>query len=144
LRPEIVPDQRDYYERQIDTIVDAIADSLATKEKHLVLVFDQVNKLFPRTGKSSISALPFPYFMITQIRKPLRVISILSAPANNQFADTLESFIEYQHPVHMDDNELVKVFGPVAIEEEVQRFAGNLPYYVGLFIKDGEENFLKR
>jgi hypothetical protein len=142
--PEIVPGQMDYFPRQIETVVDAIADSLATKEKHWVLVFDQVNKLFPRTGKSSISALPFPYSMITQIRKPLRVISILSASANNQFADTHESFIEYQHPVRMEDNELVKVFGQVAIKEEVQRFAGNLPHYVGLFIKDGEENFLEK
>jgi hypothetical protein len=142
--PEIVPGQKDYYPRQITTIVDAIADNLATKGKHWVLIFDQVNKLFPRTGKSSISALPFPYSMISQIRKPRGVISILSASANNQFTDTHESFIEYQHPVHMDDGELVKVFGPVAIKEEVQRFAGNIPHYVGLFIKEEEENFLKK
>jgi hypothetical protein len=142
--PEIVPGQKDYFPRQIYTVVDAIATSLATKNKAWVLIFDQVNKLFPRTGKSSISALPFPYSMISQIRRPQRVISILSASANNQFANTHESYIEYVHPVHMDDDELVTVFGPVAITEEVQRFAGNLPHCVGLFIKEKEENFLKR
>jgi hypothetical protein len=99
---------------------------------------------FFREGKSSIGDLPFPYDMISFIRKPGRVISILSASANNEILDNHESFIEYPHPIEMTANELLTVFDIRCTETNVQEFAGGHPYYVGLYLQIGEVAFLEK
>jgi hypothetical protein len=129
---------------QFNSVVDAIANKLASNGKYWVFVFDQVNKLFSREGKSSIGELLFPYDMISFIRKPGRVISILSASANNEISDNHESFIEYPHPIEMTANELLTVFDNRYTETNVQEFAGGHPYCVWLYLQIGEVAFSKR
>jgi hypothetical protein len=128
---------------QFNSVVNAIANKLASNGKYWVFVFDQVNKLFSREGKSSIGELPFPYDMISFIRKPGCVISILSASANNEISDNHESFIEYPHPIEMTANELLTVFDNRYTETNVQEFTGGHPYYVGLYLQIGEVAFLE-
>jgi hypothetical protein len=140
--PVLAQGQDDYFLRQFNNVVDAIANSLAAKGKYWVFVYDQINKLFPKTGQSSISGFQFPYSMISKIRKPRRVISILSASANNELADNHESFLEYQHPVNMTSDELVKVFGARDTKSNAQEFAGGHPYYVRNYLELGEKKFL--
>jgi hypothetical protein len=142
--PKVAEAHGDYFLEQFNSIVGAIANKLAEREKKWVFVFDQINKLFPKTGKSTISGFQFPYNMISKIRKPGHVISILSASANNEIADTgtEEGFLEFPHPIEMTDDELMAVF--TEDYRKAEKSASGHPYYVRLFLDMGELAFLEK
>jgi len=124
--------------KELNTFVNAIDLILQRMNKKWVLVFDQINRLFarPELKKSvDLGTLPFPFSVINGIMKGDRIVSIVSASANNEIAykERHQGFEEYIHPCKMDLGEICAAFKGVATRKDHKRIlevTGGVPWQV--------------
>ena len=106
--------------------------------KKWVLVFDQINRLFARPELNKyvdLGTLPFPFRVINSIMKGDRIVSIISASANNEiaFRERYRGFVEYDHPCQMNLAEIKLAFNEVATRndgKEILKVTGGVPLQV--------------
>ena len=111
----------------LNTFVNAIDLILQRMNKKWVLVFDQISRLFarPELKKSGdLGTLPFPFSIINGIMKGNRIVSIISASANNEFAyrESHRGFVEYNHPCTMNLAEIKLAFEEVAKRSDGKKY----------------------
>jgi hypothetical protein len=143
-------------EENFKKLIDAISSCLATTDKKWVFVFDQVNKLFDKGRKHelSISVLPFPFRIIKTVMRTKRVISVISASANNEAIEQHDRFVKYNHPLNMTKAELVIAYPtlssgrkrvrniglvPIDLLKTVVELTAGVPLYVTTFLKEDNE-----
>jgi hypothetical protein len=139
-------------------IIDDIASILAEMGKKWIFVFDQINCIFVECNPNKatkVGRLPFPYNLMKSVMKPKRIISIISASANNEasYKDKHEGFIEYIHQNQMDRQEVeaaffnapnttdkgVKTLSDKTIDLAMDISAG-VPGYVDMFVSSCNGN----
>jgi hypothetical protein len=137
---QVTDDALDDFAKQIEML-------LAARKKRWVVVFDQINKLFTKCRTDKMAGLENQYQMIHTIRSVGRVISVISASANNEVADDHTSFTAYNHKIDMEDAELQLLFSILGQDkekaEEVKRTVGGHPHYVAKYLEDGERACLQ-
>jgi hypothetical protein len=133
-------------EIDFENLIDVISTCLANMNppKQWVFVFDQINKLFLREKKSSISELTFPSSLITRVMKKGRVISVISASANDEVANVgqHEKFLRYSHCIRMSRDELKLAFedclkannDPEGLLSDTERLTNGVPLYASKFL----------
>jgi len=90
----------------------------------------------PELKKSvDLGTLPFPFSVINGIMKGDRIVSIVSASANNEIAykERHQGFEEYIHPCKMDLGEICAAFKGVATRKDHKRIlevTGGVPWQV--------------
>jgi len=90
----------------------------------------------PELKKSvDLGTLPFPFSVINGIMKGDRIVSIVSASANNEIAykERHQGFEEYIHPCKMDLGEICAAFEVVATQNDHERIlevTGGVPWQV--------------
>jgi Cdc6-like AAA superfamily ATPase len=114
----------------LDFLIDAISSCLAELKpaKKWVFVFDHINKVFTTNVHpiKSISGLQFPYYTIKHAMQQGRVISVISASANNKAAESgqHDQFILYNHPINMTAKEI-----PIAFKRLSAKNAAKIPMH---------------
>ncbi len=92
-------------------LIEAINVKLGMQGRQWVFIFDQIDRLSDRyQNVRDISALPFPFNYMRQIMKRGRIISILSASANNDLlhCDKNHSdFLDYDHCLSYSKEEII-------------------------------------
>jgi hypothetical protein len=69
---------------RLDSILRTISEELTAMNKQWVFVFDQVEKLFVQCpGSTRIEALQYPFPFISLVLRPGRIVSVVSASADN-------------------------------------------------------------
>ena len=113
-----------------------------------VFIFDQINRIFARREfqtQKDIGVLPFPFVLMKQVCKPGRIISIISASANNDVAykDNHEGFDVYDHPTQLDDNEISLLYPRKQIAQwdwdKLGNATGRVPLYLNRWAQDPDD-----
>jgi hypothetical protein len=99
--------------------ISAISSYMTECKKKWVFIFDQVNKVLSKRGVKKFTQLQFPESQIKQIMKPKKILSIISASANNQAALEHEGFKTFQHELQMSPDEILLAFPSLAGNDEV-------------------------
>jgi hypothetical protein len=125
---------------EVSSIATSIESLLAAREKRWVVVFDQINELFTKCMTDKMARLENQYQMIQTVRSVGRVISVISASANNEIADDHPSFTTYNHKIDMEDAELKLLFSILGedekVAEDVRLTVGGHPHYVAEYLKN--------
>ena len=135
-----VPSSRDF------TSIMADVDQILSKHgMKWVFVFDQINRIFDRMNSEradDIRAPSFPFNMIRRVVERNRIISIISASANNDvwYKDNHNGFDVFDHPTQLDHDEIKILYPASEIAkwdwEEVEYMTGRVPWYLGRWTKD--------
>jgi hypothetical protein len=121
----------------------AIDTILEKKGKKWVFVFDQINRLFVNNTKASdLPSLKFPFNMVRGMMKGRRIISVISASANNEvsYVDKHAAFTEFDHVSSMTREEIIILNdGITDTLDAIEECTGNVPLYVSKYIKAENE-----
>ncbi len=117
---------------------------LQRRGRKWVFIFDQINKIFarPKFHKAKdVGGLPFPFCMMAVVQKEGRIISIISASANNDVShrENHAEFDEYYHPMRFDDNEMDVLYTPQKVSSWKQAelySTGRVPWYLNQWVAD--------
>jgi Cdc6-like AAA superfamily ATPase len=125
----------------VHMFVDLLDDMLKGKKIKWIFIFDQVNALFGRKENHDIRdvhKLPFPYYLISSVRKPRRILSIICASTNNEIShrDRHSSFQDYIHPIRFDEQEARQLY-EIADVEALKEQTGLVPLQVARFVELG-------
>jgi len=108
------PARRKYKPSGLEDLRELISDIdtiLAANGMKWVFIFDQINKIFARPDfqqTKDVTVLPFPFVMMNEVLKPGRIVSIISASANNDVShrENHAGFDEFDHPARFNDEEI--------------------------------------
>lgn len=123
----------------------AILDGmLRVKNVKWIFIFDQVNALFGRTEYEQLKdvhKLPFPYQLISNVRKPQRILSIICASANNEIShrDGHTGFHDYMHPIKLNEEEISTMYATRFANMKELEKTGFIPLQVARFVELGED-----
>jgi hypothetical protein len=135
-------------ENNLEELIDAISNCLAKMNppKQWLFVFDQINTLFTKGNlrETDIPVLSFPFCTIRTVMRQGRVISVISASANNEapIAGKLDGFVEYNHPMTMTTEDLLLGFTALVDDngcpnedllETTISLTNGVPLYASLF-----------
>ena len=100
----------------VEALVKVIDSMLCEKNIKWIFIFDQVNALFARTEHQELKdvhKLPFPYNVIPKIRRAGRILSTISASANNEVShrEGHMGFQPYSHTSQWSLDEVQKIIG---------------------------------
>ena len=124
----------------LNQLIRFISDELDAISVKWVFVFDQINRLFLKPGcegKKDVGALPFPFYMVKDVMYPGRIISIISASANNELAykESHIGFDDLDHRASLSREETQALY-----KEQLNGLdMGNLHYLTGfvpLYLSD--------
>jgi hypothetical protein len=113
------------------------------KGKKWVFVFDQINRLFVNnTEVNDLPSLKFPFNMVRGVMKGGRIISVISASANNEvsYVDKHAAFTEFDHVSSMTREEIIILNdGITDTLDAIEECTGNVPLYVSKYIEAENE-----
>ena len=121
--------------KRLKELIHDIDEILKIIGKRWVFVFDQINRIFAKPSFASakmLGDLPFPYNAMQNVMKPGRIISIISASANNEasYKDHHDGFEEFEHDIALSASEIhVLIPNPEYVIEHVY-YTGYVPLYV--------------
>ncbi len=104
-----------------------------------VFIFDQINRIFARrqfiTAKD-VGTLPYPFKIMTNVRKAGRIISIISASTNNDLShrEKHPGFKRFDHPIQFEKHELEVLYTEEKVASwsmpELEYATGRIPWYL--------------
>jgi hypothetical protein len=121
----------------------AILDGmLSAKNIKWIFIFDQVNALFGRPEYEQVKdvhKLPFPYHLISNVRKPQRILSIICASANNEIShrDRHTGFNDYMHPIQLNEEEIATLYANCFADMKELVQTGFIPLQVARYVSLG-------
>lgn len=130
-------------------------DQLLLKEKGMrwVFVLDQIYKIVDRPEckeSSEVAMLPFPFVVVSEVLKPDRIISIISAPENNDvsYRYNHSDFEDFDHPVQLHKHEIELLYSVEQVAnwgdfEEIDYATGCVPWYLSRWTKDETTYYLE-
>ncbi len=120
---------------------------LQERGRKWVFSFDQINRIFARQQFSTtkdVGALPYPFKIMANVRKAGRIISILSASANNDVShrDNHQGFKCFDHPIQFEKREMEILYTEDKVASwsmpELQYATGGIPLYINEWVSKGD------
>ncbi len=127
----------------IKQLIRDIDKILAQRGRKWVFIFDQINKLFARTEFrriQNVGMLPFPFRLIKEIMEPGRIISIISASANNDAShrENHGGFLDFIHQNHFEKREMQMLYTDKKVSSwsmpELEYATGRVPWYLNRWV----------
>ncbi len=107
-----------------------------------VFIFDQINRIFARhqfTAAKDVGTLPYPFKIMTNVRKACRIISIISASTNNDITHREKSF---GHPIQFEKPELEVLYTEEKVASwsmpKLEYATGRIPLHINKQIYEGD------
>jgi hypothetical protein len=144
-------------EVETEKLIDKIDSILASLDggKKWIFIFDQINKILKRpiVNSGMIGDLPYPYSLITSVIKSQRILSVISASANNEATldENQEGFVQYNHKTSMSRQEVETVFfynqnitntKVKTLIDTTMELTGGVPGYTYLFVDKFNGNII--
>ena len=130
------------------TLIADIDKVLSNHGKKWVFIFDQINRIFARKEfreEKDVGVLPFPFSLMHQVMKPGRIISIISASANNDVShrDNHPGFEDFEHPTTFNDDEIKLLYDESDVarwnQDELEYATGRVPLYLNRWAKNPDD-----
>ncbi len=116
---------------------------LEERGRQWVFIFDRINGLFARPefrATLCVGTLPYPFRLINEIMEPGRIISIISASANNDVShrENHGGFRDFVHPNHFEKREMEMLYTDKKVSSwsmpELEYATGRVPWYLNRWV----------